>query len=192
MTVRPVQGCTLPFFFVPDPTSTINKKFDYYPTLWLTLSKSTLAGHHSVAVFCWTWDIGALRLSRKPALWWYFHRADWNFVKSVLFTARSQKLTVKQPNHYINPLHAELNLICHLLALLSIHHIFHVSGFRVNNNSMKQSPYWEANTSSTRQEIPATLSNPTLYYRICKNPPPVPQISRLSIYCSFTNKCTFY
>jgi len=32
----------------------------------------------------------------------------------------------------INPLNAELNPICHLLALLGAHHIFHVSGIRVN------------------------------------------------------------
>jgi len=30
-----------------------------------------------------------------------------------------------------NPLKAELNPICHLLALLRAHHIFHVSGLRV-------------------------------------------------------------
>ena len=33
---------------------------------------------------------------------------------------------------YINPLNAKLNLICHLLVLLGAHHIFHVSGLRVN------------------------------------------------------------
>ena len=32
----------------------------------------------------------------------------------------------------INPLNAELNPICHLLALLGAHHILHVSGLRVN------------------------------------------------------------
>jgi len=32
----------------------------------------------------------------------------------------------------INPLNAELNPICHLLALLGAHHIFHFSGLRVN------------------------------------------------------------
>jgi len=31
----------------------------------------------------------------------------------------------------INPSNAELNSICHLLALLGAHHIFHVSGLRV-------------------------------------------------------------
>jgi len=30
-----------------------------------------------------------------------------------------------------NPLNAELNPICHLLALLGAHHILHVSGIRV-------------------------------------------------------------
>ena len=33
----------------------------------------------------------------------------------------------------INPLKAELNPICHLLALLGAHHIFHVSRMRVNS-----------------------------------------------------------
>ena len=33
----------------------------------------------------------------------------------------------------INPLNAELNPICNLLALLGAHHIFHVSGLRVNH-----------------------------------------------------------
>jgi len=33
---------------------------------------------------------------------------------------------------FINPLNAELNAICHLLALLWAHHIFHVSRIRVN------------------------------------------------------------
>ena len=32
---------------------------------------------------------------------------------------------------YINPLNAELNPICHLLALLEPHHILHVSRIRV-------------------------------------------------------------
>jgi len=31
----------------------------------------------------------------------------------------------------LNPLNAELNPLCHLLALLGAHHIFHVSGVRV-------------------------------------------------------------
>jgi len=32
----------------------------------------------------------------------------------------------------VNPLNAELNPICHLLALLGAHHIFHFNGLRVN------------------------------------------------------------
>jgi len=31
-----------------------------------------------------------------------------------------------------NPLNAELNPTCHLLALLGAHHIFHIGGLRVN------------------------------------------------------------
>jgi len=33
---------------------------------------------------------------------------------------------------HINPLNAELNSICHLLALLGVHHFLHVSRIRVN------------------------------------------------------------
>jgi hypothetical protein len=33
---------------------------------------------------------------------------------------------------WINPLNAELNPICYLLALLGAHHILHVSKIRVN------------------------------------------------------------
>jgi hypothetical protein len=33
--------------------------------------------------------------------------------------------------NFINPLNAELNPICHLLALLGAHHILHVSRIRV-------------------------------------------------------------
>ena len=35
-------------------------------------------------------------------------------------------------NANINPLKVQLNPICHLLALLGPHYIFHVSGLRVN------------------------------------------------------------
>jgi len=37
-------------------------------------------------------------------------------------------------NFQINPLNAELNPICHLLALLGAHHILHLSRIRVNKS----------------------------------------------------------
>jgi len=37
----------------------------------------------------------------------------------------------------LNPLNAELNPICHLLALLVAHHILHVSGLRVNDVGLR-------------------------------------------------------
>jgi hypothetical protein len=42
------------------------------------------------------------------------------------------KFGVKSVMLKFNPLNAKLNLICHLLALLGAHHIFHISGLRVN------------------------------------------------------------
>jgi hypothetical protein len=43
------------------------------------------------------------------------------------------KVTVRRYKFLFNPLNAELNPICHLLALLGTHHILHVSRVRVNN-----------------------------------------------------------
>jgi hypothetical protein len=40
----------------------------------------------------------------------------------------------------INPLNAELNPICHLLALLGAHHIFYVRGVRVKGVDMNIRP----------------------------------------------------
>jgi len=41
----------------------------------------------------------------------------------------------------INPLKAELNPICHLLALLGSHHIIHVSRIRVKKSQQVQNVY---------------------------------------------------
>jgi hypothetical protein len=38
--------------------------------------------------------------------------------------------------NYINPLKAKLNLICHLLALLGAHLIFHISRIRVKSQRL--------------------------------------------------------
>jgi len=45
----------------------------------------------------------------------------------------------------VNPLNAELNPICHLLALLGAHHILHISTIRVNMEVVWLhilGPYW--------------------------------------------------
>jgi hypothetical protein len=42
----------------------------------------------------------------------------------------------------INPLNAELNPICHLLALLRAHHILHVSRIRIKYNTLPVWSYW--------------------------------------------------
>jgi hypothetical protein len=57
--------------------------------------------------------------------------------QSSLQTIHSRKcfsgsLTAVVPTNCLNPLNAELNPICYLLALLGAHHILHVSRIRVN------------------------------------------------------------
>ena len=47
-----------------------------------------------------------------------------------------QNILLEIKYSYINPLNAELNPFCHLLALLGAHHILHVSRIRVKAISL--------------------------------------------------------
>jgi hypothetical protein len=56
---------------------------------------------------------------------------------------------------------------------------------------MEQSPSWEANWFSARQEIPLILWNPKVHCRIHKCPPPVPILSQINpIHASHPTSCT--
>ena len=52
-------------------------------------------------------------------------------VKQEFYVIKHKQNIVK--HNYINPLNAELNPICHFLAVLGAHHILHVSRIRVND-----------------------------------------------------------
>ena len=64
-------------------------------------------------------------------VWLSINRCDINFIYLRVSG-------IGQTEKYINPLNAELNPICHLLALLGAHHIFHVSGLRVKKEIKKE------------------------------------------------------
>jgi hypothetical protein len=48
-------------------------------------------------------------------------------------SSRIEPATFPFVAQHLNPLHAQLNPIYHLLELLGAHRIFHVSGLRVNH-----------------------------------------------------------
>ena len=59
-----------------------------------------------------------------------------------LWLTNTTRMTHLEAHHILfNPLSSELNPICHLLALLGAHHIFHVSRIRVNLLKDKQFYY---------------------------------------------------
>jgi len=49
-----------------------------------------------------------------------------------MWIAEDSGLNLGLDNNFFNPLNAELNPICHLLALLKAQHILHVCRIRVN------------------------------------------------------------
>ena len=86
--------------------------------------------------------------------------------RSACFTSRSP--TDKNTKHAqmtytcghilrINPLNAELNPICHLLALLRAHPILHVSRIRVNTNSTNAKSAGEIVTAQSTAEDPLKM-----------------------------------
>ena len=50
---------------------------------------------------------------------------------------------------------------------------------------MEHSPSWEANSSSSRQEIPRILWNPMVRHRIHKSSPPVPILNHINTFSQF-------
>jgi hypothetical protein len=52
------------------------------------------------------------------------------------FEVKDDRISLAQSNH-VNPLNADLNAICYLLALLGAHHFFHVSRIRVKSLTLR-------------------------------------------------------
>jgi len=64
-----------------------------------------------------------------------------NRVLRRIFGPKRGEVTRERRKLHINPLNAELNPICHLLALIGTHHIVHISGVRVKElNDLYCSP----------------------------------------------------
>jgi len=64
----------------------------------------------------------------------------WNYTKLTILSAYNQKYYLShfmQLQNPVNPLNAELNPICHLLALLGVHHFLHISRIRVKSLTLR-------------------------------------------------------
>jgi hypothetical protein len=60
-----------------------------------------------------------------------------------------------------NPLNAELNPVCHLLALLGAHLVLHVSRVRVKNISKKHYILREVEDENNSNELSSTVEQKT-------------------------------
>jgi hypothetical protein len=69
---------------------------------------------------------------------------------------------------YIKPLKAELNPICHLLALLGAHHIFHVSSLTVNLLTNDLTQQFFSTLYGSDGDI--LITNITLFSGLCPSP----------------------
>jgi len=68
----------------------------------------------------------AIKTGRSPV-------SGWNsfVIRPSVVQTRWLAILTDESHEKLNPLNAELNPICHLMALLGAHHIFHVSRIRV-------------------------------------------------------------
>ena len=87
-----------------------------------------------LCVQCWTPDDGQ-RNCPKHLEFYYKNKFEKlvhlvGFIIRIYHDARSSECQIP-----INPSNANFNPICHLLALLGAHHILHVSGEGVNNDT---------------------------------------------------------
>jgi len=103
--------------------------------------------------------------------------------KIVTWTSLNVTFTRKWPalktsgwlNYLIRTPHAEGDKKC----LLCAFHMWYNLTYSLLTYSMEQSPSWEANRFAASQEMPRTLWNPKVHYRIHKCPPPVPILRQL-------------
>jgi hypothetical protein len=80
-----------------------------------------------------------------------------------IFVPDFHKICQENPNLIkyeilINPLNAELNPICHLLALLRAHHFLHVSRIRVKLSSGNRAVIWRVDPQTERRTDMATVT----------------------------------
>jgi hypothetical protein len=76
---------------------------------------------------------------------------------NMIFIISNQENKKKSSIHNNNPLNAKLNPICHLLALLGVHPILHVSWIRVNRRNKHDHHHHGPNAHPSRFQISTSV-----------------------------------
>ena len=110
---------------------------------WRTLHLSQVSTQEVINKFTFLRDPASLRQEQHKLL----HSDHIHFAKALHqvssvrhYSASYTSCECKSAIQLINPLNAELNPICHLLALLEAHHILHVSRIRVKRRIKSHLP----------------------------------------------------
>ena len=87
--------------------------------------------HFQCRIYCGTWNVF------YQTSWCHISKED-IFVVTATRTLKSLSLNFSLKKMGFNPLNAELNPSCYLLALLGAHHFLHVSRIRVKTTLLNQ------------------------------------------------------
>ena len=113
------------YLFTNNDVNRCMYSFGYFPGVWLLYAGYEVWSilHTSYPAY----EDGTDRVFRNVGI----QQSDAGEIPKRIHT-RFQTRRKFEIKNDINPLNAELNPICHLLALLGTHHILHVSRIRVN------------------------------------------------------------
>ena len=117
----------------------LNEMPTEWVSAWVVVYSLRLLQHSVLNLNCVLWcrmhkSIKHMQLDGVSSVQW----CDFQFCIFIILKRNASTQTANtQKNHDINPLNAELNPTCYLLALLGAHHFRHVSRIRVKTLTLR-------------------------------------------------------